>query len=120
MSNILVTYNHQPVALVNARRATLLGPVAELPPGHPQLRLTVYMAIYAHLIACGQHAATYNDQDAQRFARHALIDQHELLERASQADENLAEHFRVPLDQITAARAELCATRASTTRRDDR
>lgn len=106
MSNILVTYNHQPVALVNARRATLLGTVAELPAGHPQLRLTLYMAIYAHLIASGQHPGPYDDQDAQRFARTALIDQHELLGRASQADEHLAEHFRVPIDQIPLARAE--------------
>jgi hypothetical protein len=119
MSNILVTHNHQPVALVNARRATLLGPVAELPAGHPQLRLTIYMTIYAHLIASGQHAATYNDEDAQRFARHALIDLHEVAARHDQTDQQLAHHFRVPPDQITAARAELCATRASP-RRDDR
>jgi hypothetical protein len=107
MSNILVTHNHQPVALVNARHATLLGPVAELPAGHPQLRLTVYMTIYAHLIATGQHPGPYDDQDAQRFARHALIDQHQLLERASQTDEHLAEHFRIPTEQITLARQDL-------------
>lgn len=106
MSNILVTYNHRPIALVNARRATLLGPIAELPAGHPQLRLTVYMAIYAHVIASGHRRGPYNDQDAQRFARDALIDQHELLERADQTDEHLAEHFRVPIDQIPLARAE--------------
>jgi hypothetical protein len=106
MSNILVTYNDAPVALVNACRATLLGTVAELPAGHPELRLIVYMAIYAKLIASGQRRGPYDDLDAQRFARHALIDQHELLERAKQVDEHLAEHFRVPLDQIPLARAE--------------
>jgi hypothetical protein len=106
MSNILVTHNHQPVALVNARRATLLGPIANLPAGRPKLRLTLHMAIYAHLIASGQHRGPYDDQDAERFARHALIDQHELLERANQADELLAEHFRIPIDQIPLARAE--------------
>ncbi len=71
MSNILVTYNHQPIALVNARRATLLGPIADLPAGHPLLRLTIYMASYAHLIASGQHPGptptkTPNDSHATR------------------------------------------------------
>jgi hypothetical protein len=119
MTNILVTYNHEPVALVNARRATLLGPVAELPAGHPQLRLTVYMAIYAQLIASGQRRGPYDDQDAQRFARDALIDPHELARDEHQTDQRLAQRFRVPVEQIAAARAELLGRMARATPRRD-
>jgi hypothetical protein len=105
--SILVTYDNEPVALVNARHVNFLSPESDLPAGHPRLRLFIYMARYAQLIASGERPGPYSDTDAERFARAALIDPHELRAHRGESDDQLAKRFKLPVEQIGAARQNI-------------
>jgi len=83
-ASILVTHQRQPVALVNARHATLLGPAADLAPNDPRRRFVINMAYYAQLIARGQLSVHYRDEDAEAFAWSTL--------RSSQLDDRPRRH----------------------------
>jgi len=108
MSTILVTYEGAPAALVGARRFSFLGDARHLPPGHPVVRVVAYMAYYAQLVLSGD-MGDYNDQDAERFARSALIDYEQLAVRSAESDEALAAQLRIPIEQVKKAREELSA-----------
>lgn len=108
MSTILVSYADAPAALVGARRFSFLGDVRHLPPGHPVVRLVAYMAYYAQLVLTGD-MGDYSDPEAELFARSALIDYEQLAALATESDDALATHFRIPLEQIGKARQELDA-----------
>ncbi|HUA48701.1 MAG TPA: hypothetical protein VMA77_25945 [Solirubrobacteraceae bacterium] len=105
--SILVSYDGQPIALVNRRHTTLVGQAADLPTGHPLLRTATWMAAYAKLVATNELPGPYKDPDAERFARAALIDPEELRKRPTETDETLAVRFQVPIRHISLARAEM-------------
>ena len=107
MSDILVLYRDRPAALVGPARFSYLGEVRHLPPGHPVVRMVTHMGYYAQSVLTGQLRGRYTDHDAERFARFALIDPDELMQRASDSDAVLAAHFRVPEEQIQPARQDL-------------
>ncbi len=107
--SILVTYNDESAALVNARHVTFV--CAELPAGHPRLRMLIYMARYAQLIASGERSGPYTDADAERFARGALVSPDEPRRHWHESDEQLAARFGLPLEQIPAARQDLTQLR---------
>lgn len=107
MSSTLVQYQGVPAALVNARRLSFLGDVRHLPPGHPIVRVVTHMAFYAQLVLLGEMPGPYYDEDAERFARFALIDPDELVERAAEDDTALAARFRVPIQEVARSRQEV-------------
>ena len=106
-SSILVQYAGRPAALVGIRRLSFLGDVRHRPPGDPVVRVVSHMAYYAQLVLSGQMPGPYTDQDAERFARLALIDERELGGRVDESDAALARAFRVPAEQVARARQEL-------------
>ncbi|HTU86636.1 MAG TPA: hypothetical protein VMF57_13730 [Solirubrobacteraceae bacterium] len=105
--SILVTYDGEPVALVNPRHTALVGQAADLPPNHPLLRMTTSMATYAKLVARNELPGPYTDPDAEHYARTALIDPQDLRQHAHETDEKLARRFQVPMRQIALARNEM-------------
>lgn len=106
MSVQLVCYQGRPAAVASAERFTLVGEAEGLPDGDPTVRFVAYMALYARdLIAREQHGS-YHDEDAERFARHALIDPDTLDQHAHIPDAELAARLRVPTEQVGAARRE--------------
>jgi hypothetical protein len=107
MSDILITYRATPAALVGIGRFSFLGDVRYLPPGHPVVRMATYMAYYAQLLLGGQMPEKYTDDDAERFARFALINPDQLARRHGDSDEALAARFGVPADEVARAREEL-------------
>jgi hypothetical protein len=107
MSSILVIYRGEPAALVGVRGVSFLADVRHLPPGHPVVRMVAHMAWYAQLVLSGQMPADYTDDDAERFARFALIDSDQLARRHRDSDEVLAVRFGVPEDEVARARKEL-------------
>jgi hypothetical protein len=106
MSSILVIYRGAPAALVGVRRFSFLGDVRHLPPRHPVVRMVAQMAYYAQLVLAGQMPADYTDEDAERFARLALINPEQLAHRQRDSDQALAARFRVPADEVARAREE--------------
>lgn len=106
MTAILVTYRGAPVALAGPRDTHLLGDLTTVAPGDPDARFALQMVFYAQLIARGELPGPYSDHDAQRFARTALIDPHELGRLVDRDARVLTEHFGVPLAQIHRAKRE--------------
>jgi hypothetical protein len=106
MSSILVTYRGAPAALVGIRQFSFLGDVRHLPPGHPAVRMVTHKAYYAQLVLAGKMPGDYTDEDAERFARLALIDPDELERRRHHSDAALASRFGVPTDAVVHAREE--------------
>lgn len=104
---ILVLYADAPAALVSSRQVSFVGDIRHLPPGDPVVRIVAHKAYYAQLVLAGQMPARYTDHDARQFARFALIDPDEFVAHATDADDALAAHFRVPVHTIEQARREL-------------
>jgi hypothetical protein len=65
------------------------------------------MAYYAQLVLNGEMPTPYQDEDAERFARLALIEPDRLSGSDPLADARLAAELRVPVEQLTRARREL-------------
>jgi hypothetical protein len=107
MSAILVSYRGTAAALVGARRFSFLRHVRHLPPGDPIVRVVAHMAFYAQLVLAGDIPIPYTDADGERFARLALIDPDVFDAHVYDDDAELAARFRVPVEQIRTARAEL-------------
>jgi hypothetical protein len=106
-ATILVAYENEPVARVSAESVEFLPATRRLAPGEPRLRLVLYMVRYAELVARGERPPPYDDKDAERFARRALIDATELAAHCGDGDQQLAERFRLPAEQLAQARREL-------------
>jgi hypothetical protein len=64
------------------------------------------MAYYAQLVLREELPGPYTDAGAERFARFALIDPHEVRRRPGTGDHALAMELSVPVEQIVAARSE--------------
>jgi hypothetical protein len=111
--SLLVCYQGAPAALVSLTQTSFVGDVRHLPPGDPTVRMVVYMAYYAELVLAGEIPDRYADDDAERFARLALIDPPGLARHGDENDEVLAAHYRVPLEEINHARRELRSRDAS-------
>jgi hypothetical protein len=109
-ATILVAYENEPVARVSAESVEFLPATTQLAPGEARLRLVMYMVRYAELVARGERPAPYDDEDAERFARRALIDPTELAAHCADSDEQLAGRFRLPAEQLAKARRELLLT----------
>jgi hypothetical protein len=111
--SLLVCYQGAPAALVSLRQMSFVGDVRHLPPGDPTVRMVVYMAYYAQLVLADEIPGRYSDEDAERFARLALVDPTDLARHRDENDEALAAHYRVPLEEINHARRELRSGDAS-------
>lgn len=105
-SSVLIQYAGRPAALVGIRRLSFLGDVRHRPPGDPVVRVVCLMAYYAQLVLGGEMAGPYTDEEAERFARLALIDERELARHCGESNDALANRFRVPVEQVAQARKE--------------
>ena len=105
--DILVIYQDSPAALVGPTRFSFLGDVRHLPPGDPVVRVVTHMGYYAQLVLTRRLPGPYTHEDAERFARYALVDPAELSRLADESDAALASAFRVPPAQIRLARQDL-------------
>jgi hypothetical protein len=105
--SLLVCHQGEPAALVSLRYLTFVGDLRHLPPGDPSVRIVVYMAYYAQLVLAGEVPDRYTDEDAERFARLALIDPIELAQHGDESGQALAARYRVPVQHVTQARREL-------------
>jgi hypothetical protein len=83
----------------------LADDLAYRPPGDPELVFVVMMCSYATDIARGLLPGPFDDVDARRYARAALIPE-ELLERPELDVENTAAALGVPAQELRAARDE--------------
>jgi len=97
----LIRHGGAIAAVATKRRVILTRPLDE-----PDRRFVLALGRYAADVDDGLLPGPYDTADAELYARTVLIDDAEFLERAGELDEELAEHFLVPLTQIAAKRAE--------------
>jgi hypothetical protein len=74
MNTITVSHRGRLVALAAPRRFWLAADIEALPDGHPRKRFVAFMVLYARDVLTGQLPGPYNDADAERFARLALME----------------------------------------------
>ncbi len=104
---ITISYAGAVAAAAGPTRFYLAPRIAALPDGHPTKRVVAFMCAYAREILTGKLPAPYRDQDAERFARAALIDPGTFTRYPRATDEQLAGFLGVPVEQVAARRAEL-------------
>jgi hypothetical protein len=106
----LITYRRRAVALAGPGRFYLAPHIAQRPNGDPLKRFVCFLALYARDVLTGQLPGDphrYVPQRGERYAREKLIPPREFAAIAHQSDEELAERFGVPLEQIAHRRADL-------------
>jgi hypothetical protein len=105
----LVLYEGVVVAVAGATRFHLAPQLAELDDRHPLVMFVAVMCAYAERVRREQLPGPYTEDEAQLFARAALIDDGEFrhLDANGLDDLLLAGHFQVPVDQVGAKRRDL-------------
>jgi hypothetical protein len=101
MDTITLTHQGHTVALAAAHRLWFAAHIEALPDGHPRKRLVVFMALYAREILTGKIPGPYRDEDAECFARLALIDADVIKRHPRASTAQLAQLLGIPHDQLT-------------------
>ncbi len=102
MDTITLTHQGHTVALAAPHRLWFAAHIEALPDGHPRKRLVVFMALYAREILTGTIPGPYRDEDAERFARLALVDADVIARHPHASTAQLAQLLGIPHDQLTA------------------
>ena len=100
-----ITYCGRVVAACTGECFLLADDLAYRPSGDPELVFVVMMCSYATDIARGVLPGPFDDVDARRYARAALIPE-ELLERPALDVDHTAAALGVPAQELRAARDE--------------
>jgi hypothetical protein len=99
----LITYGGQLVAIAAPRRVLLMPPISALESDHPRRRFVSTLALVWREMRCGPEPEVYESSVAQFYARWILLPNDDFARLApAMSDEGLAEHFNVPLEQVTA------------------
>src|ERR671916_605488 len=101
MDTITLTHQGQAVALAAPQRLWFAAHIEALPDGHPRKRLVIFMALYAREILTGKIPGPYSDEDAERFARLALVDADVIARHPRASTAQLARLLGIPHDQLT-------------------
>ena len=105
--SLIITYDGADAAAASTERFAFTAAIDALPHGDPTKRFVTFMCVYAREVLAGRLRGPYDDDDAERFARRALIDPATLAAHPHATDAQLADVLGVPVDQLAAARAEL-------------
>jgi hypothetical protein len=102
----LIKYDGRIAAIASRARVHFCPPLHELDAGDPLRRFVHIMGRYARDIATGALPGDYSDEDAELYARTALIDDDDFHAVAGEPDAELAARFNVPLEQIARKRSD--------------
>ena len=109
----LITYQRQIVAIAGADRFYLAPAIEELADGDPLKTFVCFLALYArdvHTGAVPGDPCRYVPRRGERYARAALMPGSEFGSVQGRSDQELAQHFQVPLEQVARRRRELAGT----------
>ena len=98
------------VAMAGPQRVYLAPHIDQLADGHPLKRFVCFLALYARDVQTGRlpgEPHRYLPHRAERYAREALIPPSEFAAIAHHPDQELADQFGVPTEQITQRRDDL-------------
>ena len=101
-----IFYRGDLMAVAATEQVYLDPDVAALAQGNPLARFVAVMCLYSHDVDAGEVPGPYSDELAELYARCVLIPDDDFSAHAQEDDEELADRYRVPLEQIRAKRAE--------------
>jgi hypothetical protein len=106
--DVVVRYAGQVVAVGREDSVLLMPSIAALERDHPRRRFIAAVALVGHEMAAEPFAEVYDDELAQFYARILLMpnDEFETL-HGTMCDAEIAEHFNVPLEQVSAKRQDV-------------
>ena len=107
----LIKYRGKVVAVAGATRFHLAPSVEVLVRRDPLRAIVALMCVFAERVQAGELPGLYSDQRAELYARSALIGDDEFTRATGEGleDDELAERFNVPPEQIDAKRRDLHA-----------
>jgi hypothetical protein len=106
---VVIRHHGRPAAWVSASRIRLFPVVEALESEHPARRWVTCLAVFTQEVLTGELPGPYGPGRTERLVRDTLIPDAEFLALAACQDVVLAEHFNVPLEQITEKRQDLLA-----------
>jgi hypothetical protein len=102
-----IRYRGRLVAGVDAEQAVLMPEIAALERDHPRRVFVAFMCAYAFDVTAGTLPGPYTDEDAELFARCALMPDSDFDRVQAESEATLAEAFNVPLEQVMLKRDDL-------------
>ena len=111
-----IYYGSRLAAVVNSAVIRLRPWVDSYESDHPIRRWITCQAVFAQDVLLGEITGSWSPSRAEHFARTVLMPDDEFAIRVDWADVDLAEAFRVPLQQIVEKRIDLEARRLATGR----
>jgi hypothetical protein len=97
------------VAALAAERVYYAPHVEALEPDHPERRFVAALCLYSHAVDNGQARCSYDQGEAECFARALLMPTAAFERVIAWSDLELAELFTVPLDQVAQRRTDYVA-----------
>lgn len=101
-----ILYRGALVAAATPERVYLRPDIAALEDGHPLLRFIAVMCLYSRDVDTGAVPGPYSNERAELYARCVLIGDDDLAAHRSERDEQLAQRYGVPLEQVAAKRRD--------------
>ena len=109
-----VAYRGEVVAYATSRSFFLVDSYERLPDSDPHKRMVLLMCRYAGDVLSGVVPGPYRDERGELYARSALIQRHDLLERLAAGPVDyaeLADRYGVPVEQVRLRVAEVTGER---------
>jgi hypothetical protein len=104
-------FHRHRVAALAAERVYYASHIEILESDHPERRFVAALCLYSHAVDTGEAGRpSYEQEDAERFARALLIPGDALAAVAHRPDVELAEVFGAPLDHVALRRRD-CSSR---------
>jgi hypothetical protein len=104
-----ISYRGELVAVATRCRVYLAPRISALPQGDPELRFIAVMCLFSRDVDTGLVPGPYRSEDAEFYARCVLIADDEFELDCGKPDQELADRFGVPAEQIAAKRQDLAS-----------
>jgi hypothetical protein len=99
------------VAALAAERVHYASHIEVLEPDHPERRFVAALCLYSRAVDTGEVGCSFDQHDAERFARALLMPREAFAPVLAWSDPELAELFAAPLDQVARRRDDFVASR---------
>lgn len=104
-------FHRHRIAALAAERVYYAPHIEVLEPDHPERRFVAALCLYSHAVDAGEVGCSFDQHDAERFARALLMPREAFAPVLAWSDLELAELFAAPLDQVARRRGDDVARR---------
>lgn len=97
-----ISYRGQAAAMAGRERFWLVDELAGLEPDDPVRIWVSWLCVYARDVLNGDQPGPWDQARAERFAREALLPANEFISVARRPEQEVADQFGVPVEQVNA------------------